>query len=336
MSLITKSKWNNPQLTTHNALMFFIILIATLFLETGCRNGYHSGIFEFDFAAKKVIKLTHDDFDNLNPVWSPDGKRITFVSNRSGNWDIWMMNADGTGLKPLTTQPSEDRFPAWNPDGQRIAFASNRSGNWDIWIMDADGAQQKQLTTTARDDLVPTWSRDGQKIAFVSYRDLEYSIYKMDADGQNQKKLTTGGNGDWGPSFSPDGSRIAFVSTRTGNGDIWIIDNEGQGPYIRYTDDPSRDSMPAWSPDGTKIAFLSERGGTLDIWIMDQDGTHQIPLTQRIAGRWQPRFNLNTELYRAMGYFTLSWSPDEEKIAFTAVNKKGKGDIAILFLSPQS
>jgi len=334
VSLITKSKWGNSQLTTHNSLLFLIILITALAAGPGCRNGYQSGLFELDFAAKQVIKLTHDDFDNLNAVWSPDGQKIAFVSDRSGNWDIWIMKADGTDLKPLTHQTSEDRFPAWSPDGKRIVFASNRSGNWDIWVMNPDGADLKQMTTHRRDDLVPAWSRDGQKIAFVSYRDLEYSIYIMNTDGLNQRKLTTGGNGDWGPSFSADGSQIAFVSTRTGNGDIWVIDTEGQGPYLQYTRDPRRDTMPVWSPDGSKIAFLSERGGTLDIWVMEWDGSHQIPLTHRVSGKWQTRFNLNSELYQAMGYFTLSWSPDEEKIAFTAVGKQGKGDIAILFLSP--
>jgi Tol biopolymer transport system component len=336
MGLREKSKWFELLLTTHRALPLSLILIAALVAGAGCRKGYHSGFFEFDFAVKKVIRLTHDHFDNLNPVWSPDGKNIAFVSDRSGNWDIWVMKADGSELKPLTTEPSEERFPAWSPDGQRIAFASNRSGNWDIWAVNIAGIDARQMTTHRRDDLFPTWSRDGNRIAFVSYRDLEYSIYVMDADGQNQRKLTTGGNGDWGPSFSADGSRIAFVSTRTGNGDIWVIDSEGHGPYLRYTDDPKRDTMPIWSPDGNKIAFLSERGGTLDIWLMDRDGSHQIPLTHKISGRWQPRFNLNTELYQAIGYFALSWSPDEDKIAFTTVNKEGKGAIAVLLLSPQS
>ncbi|MCI0526703.1 MAG: DPP IV N-terminal domain-containing protein [Nitrospira sp.] len=321
---------------THNPLLFVIVLIVALISGGGCRNGYHSSFFEFDFANKKVIKLTQDDFDNLNPVWSPDGTTIAFVSDRSENWDVWSMRADGTELKPLTTEISEDRFPAWSPDGKHIAFASNRSGNWDVWVMETDGSRPQQLTTHRMADLSPTWSRDGSKIAFVSYRDLEYSIYLMDADGQNQRKVTTGGNGDWGPSFSADGSRIAFVSTRTGNGDIWVIDSEGRGPYLRYTDDPKRDTMPVWSPDGNKIAFLSERGGTLDIWLMDRDGSHQIPLTHKISGKWQPRFNLNTELYQAIGYFALSWSPDEEKIAFTTVNKNGKGQITVLVLSSQS
>ena len=141
---------------------------------------------EFDFASQRTTFVTHDDFDNLNPAWSPDGRTVAYVSNRSGAWNLWSIDIDGGDPRPLTTGTDEDRFPAFSPDGQRIAFASRRSGNWDVWVINRDGTGLSQLTTHRMDDLAPAWNRDGTRIAFDSYRDFEYSIYVMDADGGRQ------------------------------------------------------------------------------------------------------------------------------------------------------
>ncbi len=307
----------------------FIIFVAILVSGTGCRNDYQTGLLGFE-ASPRVAKLTHDAYDNLNPVLSPDGKQVAFVSDRSGNYEIWLMNVDGSGLQNLTNDAAVDRYPAWSPDGSKIVFASTRSGNWDIWVMNADGSRPQQLTIHRMADMIPTWSRDGSKIAFVSYRDLEYSVYVMDADGQHQRKLTTGGNGDWGPVFSPDGKQIAFVSSRSGHGDIYLIDTETGTQYKRLTDDPARDMLPAWSPDGKKIAFVSERGGDRDLWIINNDGSSPQPLTKGIFKHRRPLYDVDREFVEGLGYYALSWSQDGSKIAYTNIRKDGKGDIATL------
>jgi TolB protein len=308
----------------------FRLFLITLFFAfgTGCRNGYISG-FLGDFSTQSS-KLTHDSFDNLNPALSPDGKHVVFVSDRSGNYEIWRMDEDGSGLKNLTNHIAVDRYPAWSPDGKKIAFSSTRSGNWDVWIMNADGSGSHPLTNHRMADLSPAWSRDGSKIAFVSYRDLEYSIYMMDADGQNQRKLTTGGNGDWGPAFSPDGQSIAFASSRSGGGDIYLIDTETGTQYRRLTDNPARDMLPAWSPDGKKIAFVSERGGDRDLWLINSDGSSPQPLTRGIFKQRRPLYDVDREFIEGLGYYLLSWSQDGSKIAYTSVRRDGKGDIAML------
>ena len=72
------------------------------------------------------------------PAWSPDGKRIAFTSNRDGNYEIYVMNADGTGLRNVTQHPGQDNYAAWSPDGKHLAFLSNRSGSYDIYIMKID------------------------------------------------------------------------------------------------------------------------------------------------------------------------------------------------------
>jgi TolB protein len=309
--------------------LFSVILVTLLTAGTGCRNGYQAGFFGFH-PSPKVVTLSHDHSDNMNPALSQDGQKIAFVSDRSGNYEIWLMNADGSGLKNLTNHIAVDRYPAWSPDGKQIAFASTRSGNWDIWTMNVDGSNPQPLTNHRMADLAPTWSRDGNKIAFVSYRDLEYSIYIMDHDGHNQRKLTTGGNGDWGPVFSPDGKWIAFTSSRSGKGDLYLIDTETGTQYKRLTDNPSRDMIPSWSPDGKKIAFISERGGDRDLWLMNTDGTSPQPLTKGIYKHRRPLYDVDREFIEGLGYYALSWSPDGRKIIYTSIRKDGKGDITVL------
>ena len=92
------------------------------------------------------------------PVWSPDGTRIAFESFREGNGDIYVMNADGSGLTRLTSDPALDSSPSWSPDGTRIAFESSREGNINIYVIDADGSNLARLTDDPAVDKDPVWS----------------------------------------------------------------------------------------------------------------------------------------------------------------------------------
>lgn len=136
-----------------------------------------------------------------NPVWSPDSQQIAFVSTRDGNWEIYVMNADGSNLTPLTHNGG--RNPVWSPDGRHIAFVSGRDGNDEIYVMNADGSNQTRLTTNPADDHSPSWSPDGRQIAFISNRDGHQEIYVMDADGSNQKRLTDSLTDKWSPVWAP-------------------------------------------------------------------------------------------------------------------------------------
>jgi Tol biopolymer transport system component len=97
---------------------------------------------------------------NYHPAVSPDGNKIAFTSNRDGNFEIYVMNANGGGLKRLTEDDATDEYPVWSPDGQWLAFHSNRSGNFDIFIMRPDGSDVRQLTDDEADDMEPFWGTD--------------------------------------------------------------------------------------------------------------------------------------------------------------------------------
>lgn len=140
------------------------------------------------------------------PDWSPDGTRIAFHSYRDGNWEIYVMNADGTGQTRLTYNPEEDTYPAWSPDGTRLIFSSARVGYTDIYIINVDGTGLRPLTSDPAPEYDPTWSPDGSMIAFtraVGTDPRRAHIYLMKSDGSGQKQITDTPASDWNPVWQP-------------------------------------------------------------------------------------------------------------------------------------
>ncbi len=198
-----------------------------------------------------AVRLTDQNTNDGWPTWSPNGQRIAFESDRSGNWEIWVLNVDGSGLTQLTDHPRDDRYPAWSPDGSTIAFTSDRSGNWEVWAMDANGGNPRNLTNAPSRDRYAMWSPKGAgpaRIAFNTQRDGNQEIYVMNADGSNQRNVsqspdTTEGLADW----SPDAKRLVLYSDRPGNKDIFIL-NLGNGQWTNITNSPGSDEFCTWSP----------------------------------------------------------------------------------------
>lgn len=233
--------------------------------------------------------------------------RVAFESQRHGESEIYVMDANGTGQSRLTNNYVKDWAPAWSPDGQRIAFVSDRDGNMEIYVMNADGSDVTRLTYDAGFDSRPCWSPDQSRIAFDSDRDGDGEIYVMDTKGRNLLQLTHNSVADGDPDWSPDGSYIVFNTQRDGNLEVYVMSVNGTG-QVNLTNHLARDSLPVWSPDGTQIAFESDRTGNLDIYVMDSEGTNPTRLTGYSGEDQQP-----------------SWSPDGRKIIFS--RHDGPGDV---------
>src|SRR6266700_4095770 len=218
---------------------------------------------------------------------------IAFHSNRSGNYEIYVMARGGAPLQELTHTKANSGQPSWSPDGAKLAFMSDRDGNQEIYVMNGDGTGQKRLTNNPVADEVPAWSPDGAKIAFASDLDGNFEIYVMNADGTNPTRLTSNSTVDFSPAWSPDGTRIAFQCDPDGtaNLEICVINADGTN-LVRLTNNPALDEFPAWSRDGSKILFTSLRNGNSDLFIMNPDGTGVTPITGNPAtaedGDWKP------------------------------------------------
>jgi TolB protein len=222
-------------------------------------------------------------------AWSPDGRRLAFMSDRAGNFEIYLVNADGSDERRLTRVPEFDGHPVWSPDGRKIAFVRgvrDRHGTLreEVWVMSADGSDQRSLGRGGG----LTWSPDGRRIAFRSERTGKAELYLVNVDGSGSVRLTRNPGADGDPAWSPDGKTIYFVRGRHGKSDIYAMTADGsrQRNLSRNPSPPhdGRDNSPAVSPDGRRIAFVSERSGTQQIYVMNPDGSAPRRLTRSSGG----------------------------------------------------
>lgn len=217
-------------------------------------SGNHD-IYVADFSGSTLDTLQTVNLSNITAgftswdngwSWSPDGKWITFTTDRDGNWELYKMTRDGKNIVRLTNAPSQEAWPSWTPDGLHIIFNSDRTGNWEIFEMDADGNNVKQLTDRpGTANLYPAVSPDGQHIVFSAQDSKvnEGSIYLMNLDGSNLKRLTNTVALDNIPSFCPDSNRIVFTSDRNGNEDVFMMNVDGTN-QVALTTDPGEDTAP--------------------------------------------------------------------------------------------
>jgi len=229
--------------------------------RSNIQGGSYAELFTANPDGSAETNVTYSLWEDWDPHFSPDGKRVAYVGGLTIYADIWVANADGSGQYRLTNnQPKHDRAPSWSPDGSRIVFVS---ADWDknnnrfkpetaeIWVVSADGSSRTQLTNDNYGDLSPHWSPDGSKIVFSSNRGGNYDIWVMNADGSGMTRLTTSSAGDYAPAWSADGSKIAFVSYRDGNEKrLYVMNADGSDQH--KVSDTLRDVVHfAWIGQGT-------------------------------------------------------------------------------------
>jgi Tol biopolymer transport system component len=195
-------------------------------------------------------------FPDLQPAWSPGGRRIVFTSLRDGDREIYVMNADGSHQRRLTNNPARDDDPSWSPNGRQILFASDRDGDAEIYVMDADGSRVRQLTDNTGLDFQPEISPLGESIAFVSDRSGAFAIWVMSAHGRAARQLTENELGAFVPVWSRNGKELAFANNCCvlENSDILVMRANGNG-ITHLTQDFDSNFNPSWSPDGHEVAF---------------------------------------------------------------------------------
>ncbi|MEV4514214.1 hypothetical protein AB0K00_35300 [Dactylosporangium sp. NPDC049525] len=265
--------------------------------------GTEHEIMSMTSTGTNVVVLTNTPaVVDLDPVYSPDGKRIAFTRWGAGPDELWVMNADGTGLAVV---PGSGRahHPAWSPDGKRLAYARMEPVppyTAHICIRDLKGGSYQLLSATpGANDWAPAWSPDGTRIAWNRWIGGASQLLVLTLKGLSLDQLTplTPGRDDAWPDWSPDSKQIVFSRFESGAGigsSLYRMSAKG-GPVtlvlagIPLVND-TYFTMPDWSPDGTKIAYagMDDDEGWGNIYTITPDGKNNTQLTFGTATDMSP------------------------------------------------
>lgn len=210
------------------------------------------------------------DLFSINIPQNKSVGKIAFVSTRSVNQQIYIMNADGTNQYRLTEGKYGENFAAISPDGNKIAYVSSKESQNDLYVMDSNGLNAKRLTasTAGEEFFYPSFSSDNSKIAFIMALGGSYSLCVINADGGGFEQIKTLDYAAYYPVFSPDGSMIAFSMTEGGNNKIYLIQLATKN-IAAFIAGNYNVNYPSFSPDGTKLAFTSDFDGDFEIYLRD-------------------------------------------------------------------
>jgi Tol biopolymer transport system component len=250
-------------------------------------------LYVADVQTLESRRLTDHPALDYNAFFSPDGRRIAFVSERDGNLELYTIRADGSDLRRLTDDFALDDHPVFSPDGQRLAFVSTREPAatpgqaWNaIYVMNADGSGVKRLSPAGTANYSPAWSPQGNLIAFVSgsAQPGGTDLFVMRPEGSGRRLVVK--NGGW-PSFAGDGQSLFFHSRRQGNWGVWRVNLDGSN-LMRITPPDLEAFTPRASVDGKRLVLAILRGEHRQIELMDLTTGKLTALTTEATDHWNP------------------------------------------------
>jgi TolB protein len=235
--------------------------------------------------------------------------QIAFVSDKTGNKEVYVMEADGSRRRRVTGNKRINLFPAWSPDGDTLLYTSYRTGASDLWML-TRGKKGRRLLQLPDEKYRGIFGPVDDQVTFVMSKDGNTDLYLTRADGRGLRRLTRERSIEVSPSWAPDGRRLAFASDRSGSQQIYMMDTSS-GEVRRLTFKGSYNASPAWSPDGDWIVYAALTGSAYDLYMIDPDTGYTTQLTDH------PRSEENP-----------AWSPDGRKVAFVS-NRLGRRDIYV-------
>lgn len=251
-------------------------------------------------------------YADISPLLAqaPKTPKITFMTAREGNRDIYLMNPDGSEMERITRHRAMDVGPQWSPTGEQILFESDRDRfplSWDLYLMDADGSNVRRIFAKSVDRRSADWSPDGERIVYTRWEQGKSFIYIAPIDGKTEERMVIGRQ----PSWSPDGTEIAFIEGGTRDPKRISILNVKTGKHKFFFPPKAPDWVRhvAWAPTGDKFAFSWNKvPGNIEaetIYIVNRDGTGV-------------RQVINKDVDRAV---EPSWSPAADALLYHALDK---------------
>lgn len=230
-------------------------------------------VIDLNTKRTRTLFKTEPDYPinfHLEPAWSPDESLVAFSVRANGNSEIFVMKADGSGLRNVTRNPLLDTSPAFSRNGKEIVFARDTYGQAQLFRTDLTGDVQRRLTDKPGYEMNPAVSPDGHHLAFAGDRESHgLDIFLLDLARPNDETLLAARRSqDGSPSFSPDGRRIAFIAASDGHPEIYVMNSDGTGLF-RVTHSKDEKAAPQFSADGRHIIFSSNRAGRFALYQID-------------------------------------------------------------------
>ncbi len=218
-----------------------------------------------------IREVTDENYNSYSPEMAPDGKKILFYSDDDGDYDVYIINTDGTGLKNITDNDYGDFIPRWSNDGTKICFSSDEMGNTDVTVMNSDGSGKDNPVKNNKENYGAVFSPDNSRIFYVSNEEGDCDIYSIGINGSDKQKHTNDEYFENDLSFSPDGSKIVY---RAGFIDsmlfkVFVLDLLTGGTK-QLTETMSYGRLPLWAEEGKSIVFNSDMYP--EIYIMNANG----------------------------------------------------------------
>ena len=216
--------------------------------------------------------------------------KIAFVSKRTGNKEIYLMDYDGRTVQQVTKNRSINLNPDFFPNGREIIYTTYRNRNPDLYRRELTTGAEAKVSTQRGLNVTASVAPAGDRIALAMSKDGHSQIYLITPQGKQLARLTSTSALDVSPAWSPDGKRIAFVSDRLGKPQIFVMDADGAN-IRRLTTSGSYNVEPRWSPKGNKIAYCRQMGGGFQIFLINPDGSDNTQITAEGSNehpRWSP------------------------------------------------
>lgn len=226
----------------------------------------------------------------LSPGWSPDGRKVAYVSFESGRPAIYSQTVATQQRTRLASFSGLNGAPAWSPDGRRMALTLSRDGNPEIYVMDIESRALSRITNHAAIDTEPRWMPDGKALVFTSDRGGSAQIYRVSLDDMKVKRLTFEGSFNARADVSPDGRYLALVNRQRGQQFQIAVQDMNNGVLNVLTQTPL-DESPSFSPNGQSLVYASRKGKYGELGIVSIDGRSHVRLPARLGEVREPAWS---------------------------------------------
>ena len=231
-------------------------------------NRYELQVADADGAGQETALASFEPI--ISPVWSPDGKRLAYVSFENKKPVIYVHTLADGKRHVVANFKGSNSAPAWAPDGQRLAVVLSREGGSQLFMVNADGSGVRRLASSSAIDTEPRFSPDGQWIYFTSDRGGSPQIYRMPAGGGEPQRITFEGSYNVSPRISPDGKTLAYITRNSGKFQVALLDLSTRQAQILT--DSEHDESPSFSPNGRMILLATVIGGRGVLSAVSADG----------------------------------------------------------------